>query len=319
MNKSLIYKWLIILAATTAPALANAAIVTDYLGVNSTTSVGTGVSGTPILGNTLVDTGYISTSNTTSNGDYVASGRAQSGLDTGLKAMAYSEAPTIVTGPSVSTISTSIFQSSWRDVLMVSGSGIAPSELLFTFHVDALLTSYYASNSGTYLFDDFSTGGVNVTASQDLSLFPAPSSTVGASAFVQSIEGSVPSAGVSENGLTWDSTSFVQSDIFNYNFDGTFSLLSSFVTDPALPDGGYFMSVGLNAYSESRGGAAVSDAFGTLTLTSITMADGSPLPADLLLAFESGASISSVPIPASLWLFVSGIGALIGLARRRAS
>jgi hypothetical protein len=312
MHKLSITKLFILLATTTAPVSVNAFIITDHLGVNGTTSVGTGISSTPIQGNVLVDTGFVTANNTTVHGDYIASGRAQSGIGSGLKAMANSRAPTIPSGPVNSTISSSVFQSSWRDVLTVTG-GAAPSDLRFNFHVDALLTSFWASSSGVLLFDNFSRGGVSVAVSPDVFLFP-PATPAGTSAFVESVELSFPATGTNESGLTWDSTSFVSTDIFNHMFDGTFSLLSPFLIDPIdLPGGGYYMSVSLSAFAETRGGAAAADAFSTLTLVSVTLADGSPLPAELGLAFESGAPIPIVPAPAPVWLLGPAAVWLLGI------
>ena len=68
--------------------------------------------------------------------------------------------------------------------------------------------------------------------------------------------------------------------------------------------------------TEAVGAGAIADARNTLTMQFLD-ANGTLIDDPSILMAEARAGVGAVPLPAGVWLFLSGIGVVAGLARRR--
>ena len=120
--------------------------------------------------------------------------------------------------------------------------------------------------------------------------------------------------------LNWNSGAFTSPGVNQYEFNGSFTYSGALLTfgpaDPDAPFGAYFLGVGLSTQTSNVGGTSTADAFTTLTLDSITLPDGSIIISDLY-SFESGTALSSIPVPASWLLLLSGIVFLLPRLRTK--
>jgi hypothetical protein len=103
---------------------------------------------------------------------------------------------------------------------------------------------------------------------------------------------------------------------FAYSFDGSFEVVSHRLSGSGLPAGGIFPLVaGLDVVASNRGGASATDFFGTLRLTGVSDAAGSPIALSAL-RFEGGPQ--PVPEPASYLMLLAGLVSVTLLIGRRA-
>lgn len=181
----------------------------------------------------------------------------------------------------------------WRDTLYLSSSSPldAPAQLLLTFAVNGHIGAINGQASLGVGLETYSHTGNSQYGGRAVS--------DGITASVSGSSGDVPS-------VLWDGNRV--------------SILGDVVwDDPMLPSGmgGFHIIAYLNAWVS---GSATADAMHTLTLASVTLADGGALPEGVSYSFQSGmvpTSVAVVPEPSTLTM--SAIAVLLGLgyARRR--
>lgn len=199
----------------------------------------------------------------------------------------------------------------WRDIAYVDPPPGAkmPSSVRLTFRVDGLLAAEW---NGDPLAGSFPSNlarfGVTTTTSPfgffDDQLGFYPSFEYQATVYR---DNKVPKEPISVGGPgsygTWDSFSFDGS-----TFLGVFHIDSRY--DPGL--GGYGWGLNMSSLAEAAAGSASSNFLNTLSLESVTLADGTPVA----VTFDSGlAAPNAVPEPGSLLL--AGIGMTLGVLRLR--
>ena len=315
--KSLRYSWAVIVPLMITATPVSAAVISDgYVQVRAQLDAGDGPAsgGDTIITNlSFADTG---TTNVV-NGDFSASGRALAGVSGGpaLKSVSSSTAPDAVGifSPSSSTQA----RSSWRDVLLPIASG-APLSLNFNFSVHALLNVSQTTDSGIVGNTNFSDAGVSVTASNNIIGFVGSTIGSGLSANVRNLNGASTVTPVNDNSpLNWDTALFTSLGSNTYEFNGSFTYTSAWLgpgTD--APFGAYFLGVGLTTLTSNVGGTSTADAFSTLSLDSITMLNGDTI-SNSDYNFESGAELSSIPLPPSWLLMLSAIAVSVTQMRRK--
>ena len=314
--KSLPYSWAVIVTLMITAAPVSAAIILDgnYVQVRAQLDAGVGPGGDTIVTNpSFADTG---TTNVV-NGDFSASGRALSGVSGGpdLRSVSSSTAPDAagLFSPSSSTQA----RSSWRDVLLPIASG-APLSLNFNFSVHALLNVSQTIDSGIVGNTNFSDAGVSVTASNNIIGFVGSTIGSGLSANVRNLNGVSTVTQVNDNSpLDWDTALFTSLGSNAYEFNGSFTYTSAWLgpgTD--APFGAYFLGVGLTTLTSNVGGTSTADAFSTLSLDSITTLNGDTISSSDY-NFESGAELSSIPLPPSWLLMLSAIAVSVTQMRRK--
>lgn len=249
-------------------------------------------------------------------GPWYAAGRAWASSTAGpsLRARSTSSAPDAgFSSPSSSTF----VRSAYRDVLIPDAAG-APAQISFNFtvHAELMVTS---TVPGTVIGSPNSTHAiVSARAMPDVIGFQNALLGNGISAAVRSNNGAATTTTLTEAFGTWTSATFTELATNHYDFHGTFSYLADLLSfGPAVtgvPHGAYFLGIGLGAQTSTLGGAATVDATSTLNLVSITLPGGGALPAGVGFAFESGAPLTVVPLPAPAVLL---LGALPLLRRRR--
>ena len=295
---------------------ASAAFIEDgnYVRAQTSLSIGSGPAGgdTNTLATVTADSGVVETVNNAWSG----SGRARASTSgSGLQVWSTSTAPDA--GGLFPSSSTSRMTASWRDVLIPTMSG-APSELNFNFSVHAILEVDQTVDSGIFNGENISSADISVFANNSIISFPGTSSSQ-MTATVMNYDGGITTTSVIDGGgLNWNSTTFNLLSPNQYEFYGDFtytaSLISFAPSVPEAPFGAYFMGASMSTGAYNVGGTSMADAFSTMSLTSITTADGSMILADDFV-FESGAAISAVPLPGSLLLMLSGLLGGFGLTR----
>lgn len=319
--KSLPYCWAVIVSLMITAAPVSAAIISDgnYVQVRAQLDAGDGpASG----GDTIITNPSSADTGTTNvvNGDFSASGRALTGVSGGpaLKSVSSSTAPDAagLLAPSSSTQA----RSSWRDVLLPNAAG-APLSLNFNFSVHALLNVSQTTDSGIAGNTNFSDAGVSVTASNTIIGFVGSTIGSGLSANVRNLNGASTVIHVNDNSpLNWDTALFTSLGSNAYEFNGSFTYTSALLGagsgDPDAPFGAYFLGVGLTTLTSNVGGTSMADAFSTLSLDSITMLNGDTI-SSTGYNFESGAALSSIPIPPSWLLMLSAIAVSMTQMRRK--
>lgn len=259
---------------------------------------------------TVADTGALEQP----NGAWYVDGRARASLTSGpqLQARTSATAPGGVFTPS----SNSFVRAAWRDLLLPDGPG-APASVSLHFSVDALLAA--SSQSGS---SNFASAIVSVLARMDFTGYQNAVFGSSLSARVRSLSGGAASTEVVTSppaGLAWASSGFTPTTTpGEYHFQGSFVFTTDLqpligVAD-APPFGAYFVGVGLGTQTSNVGGSSNADAFSTLALTAITLPDGSALPDGINFAFESGAPLTVIPVPAPALLLLAPLALL---ARRR--
>ena len=284
----------------------------NYVRALTDLSIGPGPAGggTQTLGAVTADSGEVNTVNSAWSG----SGRARaSTAGSGLQAWSTSTAPDA--GGVFPSFSRATMTASWRDVLIPTTSG-PPTELNFNFSVHAMLSVSQTSDSGIFNGENISIADVSVFANNNIVSFPG-TSTAQMTAEVLNYDGAITATSVVDGGgLAWDSTVFNMLGPNQYEFIGDFtytaSLLSFVPAVPEAPFGAYFLGASMSTTAYNVGGTSLADAFSTMTLNSITTADGNLISADDFI-FESGASISAVPLPGSLLLMLCGMLGGLGL------
>ena len=226
--------------------------------------------------------------------------------------------------PGATSFSTPTAQASaeaiYRDVILPTAPG-APSQLSLQFTVHGEFQVSDTTDPGVGI-SNISQGFLQFGAKDDVISFTAPflSDT---NANVQNNDGGVTEALFESTPTTsWLSAGFTELGTNHYAFDGTVARLVDLnvwpFPLPDAPNGAYFVNVGLGAFTFSRGSTTVVDASNTATLVGITLADGSPLPADFAFTLESGASYSAVPIPAPPALIAAPLLLMLRAHRRTA-
>ena len=211
-------------------------------------------------------------------------------------------------------------RASWQDTVFVGGLS-APDEIRLNFEIDGQL-AVSALNGGSLVLPDVSSAVLYILAiDRHLGFDPpavrnvGPTASDGFKILVESIDrgaGTVHTAeAVAGSAQQWLTESLTTNDLLNYDFHGTFGIVTP---RRDLGDGitGFLAALGITAVSSNRDASSSSDFFGTIKLTSVTGADGSPLPNGLNLVFDSGLVI---PEPATVMILIPfGIIALGGIA-----
>lgn len=298
---------------------ASAAIITDgtYIQVQTDIDAGSGPAAggvTRITAATTADTGLIAAN----NGSFNANGRAFANV-TGspdLKVVSSSTAPAAVS--SFASSSSTLVRSSWRDLLIPGAAG-APSSVDFNFSVHARLNVSQTTDSGISGTPNFSLAGVSIITDNSILGFLSGTILSGRAASIQNLNGGVTQTTLSGGALDWDTALFTEINPNEYDFNGSFTFSSPLLsfTDPDAPFGAYFIGVGLSSQTSNVGGTSTADAFNTISLDSITLPTGENLPSTINFNFESGASISSVPLPSSFFLMLSVIVAAATMLRQK--
>ena len=207
----------------------------------------------------------------------------------------------------------------WKDILFASG-GTPPADVLFHFVVDGTLRVTSVLPASVPSRPNVSTAGFIAKGHANLAYFGLGFATVDLgppSEFVPSVkvEDTSDSAFLAQASSPWTSADLTSADGLTWNFSGGFEVASPLFSAGVLgtSDPGYLITVSANAGTDMRGSAGATDFMNTLRLDSITLADGSPLPADVTFAFDSGLSL--VPEPNATLLFGSALAALGWLRR----
>ena len=224
-----------------------------------------------------------------------------------------------------SNIRSMITNASWQDILFLDGP-TPPDTVRLNFEIDGQL-AVSPLNGGTLVNPDVSRASLYITA---LNRFvgsdpPAarntgPPPAEGFQILVESMDdgsGTVHTAEALE-GLAqeWFTSSLTTNDSLNYDFHGTFGIVTPRRDRGDEPDG-YLAALGITAVSTNRNANSETDFFGTIKLTSITNEDGSPLPDGLNLSFDSGLII---PEPTTALLLASfGFITTVGRIRQDAT
>ncbi len=303
----------ILLFIITVPASATIITAGTYVSVVTDMHAGSGIAnggGTRLEAATTADSGLI----TYNNGSFNANGRAFASIARTpvLKAISSSTAPNAASF--FASSSGTRTNSSWRDVLLPGAAG-APSSINFNFSVHARLS--VSQTTRGLLDSNNSSARVRVTARNSILGFATnPLLTAG----IRNFNGGLTQTILNNGVLGWDTAVFTEINPNEYDFNGSFSFNSPLLsfTDPAAPFGAYFLGVGLSSETGNVGGSSTANAFNTLTLDSITLASGEALPNNMAFNFESGTSISSVPLPPSFFLLLSAVIATTTIFRRRA-
>ena len=286
----------------------DAGIVFDnnYVQVRTQLTAGTGSgSGNDSIqtGNSSVDTGLLEVD----NGSWSAEGRSAASVSTGsaLRGFSSSTAPDAVGIISNSSISSA--RASWRDVLTPTSADSSAS-LNFNFSVHAVLSVTQTQDSGILGNPNFSSASISVSANSSIVSFLVPTSA-GLSATLESFNGGLAAVSLNETAsMLWNSTSITDLGNNTFDFDGSFTLTTNRIdfvpSEPDAPFGAYFLGVAINASTSNKGGTSTSDAFSTLTLSSITDELGQQISSEHYV-FESGSALTSVPVPAAAWFYAS--------------
>lgn len=214
-------------------------------------------------------------------------------------------------------------RASWQDIIFIDGAS-APDDIRLNFEIDGQL-AVSTLNGGSLVVPDVSHAVLYILAlDRHLGLDPpvarsfGPSAADGFKILVESIDtgsGTTHTAeAVAGGAQQWLTQSLTTNDLLNYDFHGTFEIVT-----PQRDLGGginaYFAALGVTAVSANRDANSSSDFFGTIKLTSVTDADGSPLPNNVNVVFDSGLVI---PEPSTAMILIPFcIITISGMARRR--
>ena len=272
----------------------------------------------PILNQKVIHPTFAEIGPTTSSTSSVNFGEAHA-IANGLAAdsLLKVKATSTITSSFVRTIAA---HATWEDTLLVTGTGTAPSDIQLTFTIDGQLSIDITAASTSSV----SRAVLNIVTENHLGVFEPlgnelrtapPAIANGYLVRVEQISqsGSSPTLNVDAvAGIerAWLSTpSLIETSPGVYDFTGTIGITTPFDAST----GGYNAALSLTALASGRNATSSSDFLNTAKLTSVTLPDGSPLPAGFDFNFDSG--LTFIPEPSSMTLLLAS--SLLLLKRRQ--